>query len=348
MARYDFSWLTPDVAAARAHHYDRLAALYRGEMTGPLYLAGEFYGKSHGLWGTNEIDMLAEPAAWLDEVLADMAERGPAKAASRSTFYPLGIEPDPLGVHYIDALFGAHVYIYEQQTWGTELSYDLAELEMPDLARSAVFQRSLRLVQMAVEAVAGAGGQLYVTTPVLSCASNIAINLFEQRFLEALVMRPDVARRALCIINDVITACTRAFYDLIPPAIRRCTVACSRYAPAGFGFIDGCATQLVSGKQYREFLADLDMAVLDRSPYGGQIHLCGSHKQHISTWRTLSKLRSVQLNDRATEDFRLYFDGLRDDQILYIAPTERTSAQVVIDYTGGRRLILQCSAPAAG
>ena len=334
-------WLTPEIEEAQADHRARVAALYADPTTGPLYIAGPTCGRWHGLWGTNQIDMLQQPDAWLADLLADLAAHA-EEFADRRTFRPLFMEVDPLGVHYVDALFGAHVYIYEEQTWSDELPGDVADLAPPDLARSPIFLQSLELAR---KAVALSQGRILITTPVLSCPINIAINLFGQRFLETLIERPAVARRALRIITDVIAACTRAFMEVIPAPIRRNSVAGSRYAPPGFGQIDGCATQLVSGAQYREFFAPLDAELLALNPHGGMIHLCGEHGQHIAIWRQMAALRSVQLNDRATEDVELYFCGLRSDQILYVAPTAATPAERILDLTRGQRLVLQCSAP---
>ena len=343
---YDLSWLTGDIIAAQRYHQGRVEALYRGEATGPLYIAGPAYGRSHGLWGTNEIDMLADPEAWLDDVLAGMAAHA-ADLADRATFRPLGMMVDPLGVHYVDALFGAHVYIYEEQTWAEELSCEVAELTMPDLARSEVFRQSLRLVERAV-AVAQrpeAQGCMFVSLPVMSCPINIGINLFGQRLLTALIEQPAAAHRALRIITDVIIACTRAFLDVMPAHIWRNPVAESRYAPPGYGYINGCATQLVSARQYRAFFGPLDAEILGVYPHGGMIHLCGAHAQHIPTWRDLPVVRSVQLNDHATDDVERFFHGLRPDQILYIAPSDAMPAARILEITRGERLVLQCPAP---
>jgi hypothetical protein len=340
--RYSLDWLTPDIERIQARHQRRVADLYAGRPPdGVIAIAGASYGRSHGLAGTAEIDMLARPDDWLADVFDDLAARADL-AADPVTFRPLTIEPDPYGVHYIDALFGAPVYIHSGQTWSDELPGDVADLAMPDLERSPILRASLDLARMAVEA---GRGRIFVTTPVLSCPVNIAINLFGERWLEALVERPQAATRALRIITDVILACARAFFEAIPQDVRRGTVASSRYAPPGHGFIDGCSTQLVSGRHYREWIAPLDDAILALSPHGGMIHLCGAHAQHLAAWRDLPHLRAVQVNDRATDDLPRYLAGLRRDQILYVAPTERMPVERVVQLTGDRALILQCELP---
>jgi hypothetical protein len=337
--RYSLDWLTPGIERVQARHQRRVADLYAGRPPGDVIaIAGASYGHSHGLAGTADIDMLARPDDWLADVFDDMASRA-GLAADPVTFRPLTIEPDAYGVHYIDALFGAQVYVHGGQTWSDELAGDVDGLAMPDLERSPILQASLRLARLAVEA---GQGRVFVTTPVLSCPVNIAINLLGERWLEALAERPAAAGRALRIIADVILACARAFYGVIPEDIRRGTVALNRYAPPGHGFIDGCSTQLVSARHYREWIAPLDAEILELSPRGGMIHLCGAHAQHIPAWRAMPCLRSVQVNDRATDDLPRYLAGLRDDQILYVAPTAATPVERVMQLAENRPLILQC------
>jgi len=329
---------TPELPRAQATHRARVAALYDGPAPDTVIaIAGRNYGSSHGLHGTNEIDMLKQPAEWLDDVLSDMA--GEAELlADPVTFRPMVIELDPLGVHFIDALLGADTCFHHGQVWGDELACDVADLQMHELSKSELLADALELARLAVEA---SQGHILVTTPVLSCPINTGINVFGERLLEAMVTRPEAAHHALRIITDVIRYCLRAFAQVIPQEIRQTSVACSRYAPPGFGQIDGCSTQLVSAAHYREFFAHLDAELLREWPQGGMIHLCGAHEQHIPTWRAMPELRSMQTNDRASEDLEALFHGLRDDQILYISPTETMSVDRIIEITGGRRLVLQ-------
>lgn len=330
--------ITSEIEKATKYHQERILGLYNGQQPEEVIsIAGRMFGHNHGLSGINDIDMLKEPDKWLDEVLHDISQYA-NESADMVTFKPLTIEIDPLGVHYIDAIFGAKVYIYDNQTWSDELDYDLDNLQMPDLANSQIFIESLNLARKAVEITQG---KIFITTPVLSCAINIGINLFGERLLEALIIQPESAKRALKIINDVIIACTKAFSEIIPDNIRRNSVACNRFAPDGFGQIDGCATQLLSARQYKEFFAELDDEVLGVSANGGMMHLCGTHAQHIPVFRNMKNLRSIQINDRAAEDLELYFNGLRPDQIIYVAPTSTLSLDRILEITKGNRLVLQ-------
>jgi len=117
--------------------------------------------------------------------------------------------------------------------------------------------------------------------------------------------------------------------------------SCSRYAPDGVGHICGCSTQLLGPEAYARYFAPLDVRVLRAYPNGGTIHLCGRHTQHIPCWRAMPALRGVQLNDAAADDFAAYFAGLRDDQVIYLAPTERMSIGRILEISGGQRVVLQ-------
>jgi len=270
MAKPDLRWLTPDIERVQAMHMARFAALYAGQPPGDVVsIAGKIYGHSHGLAGTNEIDMLQAPQAWLDDVQADMGGNA-SDAADPVTFRPLMIKMDPLGTHFIDALLGAHVYRHEGQVWAEELPGDLASLTRPDLEHSETMQRALRLAEMAVGV---AEGRLLITMPVPSSAINTGINVYGQRLLEALVERPEAAHHALGVINDVVVACMRAFRRVIPEQVCRTQGATGRYAPPGYGLIDGCSTQLVSRRHYDEFFGPLDAAALGVFSHGGMIHL---------------------------------------------------------------------------
>ncbi len=285
--------------------------------------------------------MLTDPAAWLADVLADLAG-GAAEAADPVNFRPLAIELDALGVHFIDAILGARAYFHEGQAWNDPLDCDLADLQPPDVAASPVMRGWLRL---AAHVIAATGGRLMVTAPVLSSPINIAMNLFGQRILEAMIERSAAADHALGVIADTIIAATQAVLAAVAPQLLRCAVAQNRYAPAGFGYVDGCATQMISAEHYRRFLAPLDAAILGQYPCGGMMHLCGAHSQHIDAWREMKPLRSVQINDRAADDFELYYRGLRQDQILYVSPTREMTLDRILALSGGRRVVIQAFSP---
>lgn len=296
------------------------------------------YGSSHPLEGTDGPDMLDEPEAWLDDVLADMQRRGREEAAHPRRFSPLVIELDPHGTHFIDALFGAEMKRVGGQAWSDPLPIRPADLQMPDLSADSTLGRALRLAQFAVARVRE---PMLIAAPVLSCPINIGVNLFGQGLFEEMAEDPEGVRHALRLITDVIAYCMRAFGSVIPSALRRNSVANWRYMPEGFGFIDGCATQLVSARHYEAFFADLDAELLAVFPRGGMIHLCGACAQHIPAWRLMTALRALQLNDRATDDFEAFYTGTREDQVIYVTPNERWPVEHILSFTDGRRVVVQ-------
>ena len=90
---------------------------------------------------------------------------------------------------------------------------------------------------------------------------------------------------------------------------------------------------------YDEFIAPLDDELLSVYPNGGMIHLCGVHTQHIPTWRGMESVRAIQVNDRASEDLEIYFNELRDDQIIYLNPIATMTVERAMEITGGRRIV---------
>lgn len=336
-------WITPEIEAAQAYHRKRLEDLYAGKpVSGLVALNGRMYGHSHGLWGTNDPDPLTQPSAWIDDVLSDMVANA-SETTDMKTFKPLLAEFDVFGTHYIDALFGAKVYFHEGQVWSEPLGCDMADITMLELSKNEVFVRSVALARKVVEV---SQGRFFISNPVLSCPINIGINIFGDKLLWGLVERPDAAKHALRIINDVILECMKTFNEIIPFKQHRTGCGNSRYAPDGFGLIDGCATQLVSAKHYSDFFAPLDAELLGAYVNGGMIHLCGAHAQHIPAWRKMKKLRSVQINDRAADDFLLYAKGLRHDQAIYVGPTANTPMSKILEVARTRPVVIQADAPA--
>jgi hypothetical protein len=192
------------------------------------------------------------------------------------------------------------------------------------------------------------GRGLLVGLPVLSCPINIAINIYGQEFLLWLLDAPGRARHVLGVVTDAILLATRELMAVVPEDLRRTSVVCDRYAPPGYGLIDGCATQLISASHYRDFIAPLDEEALGVYPRGGMIHLCGGSTQHIPAWRDMAALRSVQLNDRAADDAEAYLAGLRRDQIVYFSPTRLMPARRFLALAGDRPVVLQADAGEAG
>ena len=319
----------PSLEAAREEHLARLAALFDGR---PLDRAFVLCG----IGGSAKADPYAEPEQWVKGALDSLAEQA-ERAKDPEVFRPLVVEPNPYGVHFIDRIFGARVYHYEGQWWSDPLPTPVGELRPPELEASDTWC----LARHQAEAFLASGVTVPLFgLPTIASALNIAVNLYGEALLVALVERPAAARRDLSVINELLCELHRWYLARIPPEQLQCVVAAGRTQPRGFGQLCGCTTHLLSASQYRDFVAPLDDALLSVYPNGGMIHLCGVHTQHVPVWRAMPSLRAIQVNDRAAEDLPIYFRELRDDQVIYLNPTPTMTVERAMEVTGGRRLVL--------
>jgi hypothetical protein len=319
----------PDLVSARDHHFRRLGALFEGAVLNHVFvLCGIVRHTS---------ETLTDWEQWLDESLDWLAGQVDA-AKDRQVFRPLAVNYDPYGVHFVDHLFGATVFQMVDRSWQVHLlNTPVGELGRPDLDANATWRQTKAFARAFVER--GVRGVI-LGMPTLSSALNVAVNLYGQRILEAMLLDPDAARHDLRVINDVLCDLHRWFLATVPAEQLQCIVPGGRCQPPGFGQLCGCTCQVLSAGQYREFVAPLDDALLSLYPHGGMIHLCGRHTQHLPAWREMKSLRSVQMNDRAAEHLESYFAGLREDQILYVNPCPGMPIERILQITGGRRLVL--------
>ena len=323
----------PELLAIREQHMQRLEALFAGErLERPFVL--------NGIGGTSPLAPADDPRGWVSGALASLAEAA-ERSRDAKIFRPLFLEYWYYGVHFVDAVLGATVVPAAVEDaggwWTVRLTSPVGSLQPLDLARSLPWQQALALAH----AMRDSGAALpFFAAQVLASPLNIAVNLYGEEFLLALAQEPHAARRDLRVITDTIKALTHGLRQALPPWQYQPVCVGGRCQPRGFGQICGCSTQLLSAAHYREFIAPLDAEVLACYPRGGMMHLCGTHTQHLATWRNMAALRAVQLNDRAAEDFPHYFAQLRDDQILYLNPTPTMTAERALAISGGGRLVL--------
>jgi len=160
-----------------------------------------------------------------------------------------------------------------------------------------------------------------------------------------MITNPEAVRHDLKVINDTICSLHRWYLANIPMDQLQLVVAGWRTQPRGFGQLCGCACHLLPLDMYKEFIAPLDDELLSVYPNGGMIHLCGEHTQHIPIWREMKSVRAIQTNDRASEDLEIYFNELRDDQMIYLNPTETITVERAMEITGGRRIVIVAEVP---
>ena len=322
----------PALLQARNRGFARMSALFAGQkLDRPFVL--------YGVNGKGTADLYVEPEAWLNQALDALAV-DTASLDDRTVFRPLFINPWPYGVHFIDRLFGATVYELdgEQDNWQVQmLQSPVGELQPPDMEKSPTWELARRIARAFLEAEVTVP---LFAPPVLSSPLNIALNLYGQGFLLAMMVDPDAAHHDLRVITDVIVSLHRWFQGAIPFGQLQMIATGGRCQPPGYGQICGCSTHLISSALYRDFVAPLDDEVLSLYPNGGMIHLCGSHSQQIPIWREMASLRSVQINDRAAEDLAVYFNQLRVDQVMYVNPCDGMPIERIMQITGGQRVVI--------
>jgi hypothetical protein len=324
----------PELVAAREAGLARLADLFDGKP------AAQAMALNGVMRLTEDVGPVWE--RWLDEALDALAAQAERMQDAR-VFRPLIVNYNPHGVHFTDSLFGAHVFRMEDGSWQAHtLSTPIGMLRMPDLDSLPVWRDAcdcaLAFVELNVPAV-------IFGLPTIASVLNIAVNLYGQGILIAMIEQPDAARHDLKVINDLLCQMHRWYRAHIPPEQLQGIVPDGRCQPREHGQLCGCTTQLLSPWLYDEFIAPLDDELLSVYPRGGMIHLCGTHAQHIPVWREMKSLRAVQMNDRAAEDLSLYFDGLREDQILYVNPCEKMPVERIMEITGGRRVVVVADVP---
>jgi len=319
----------PALVAVRDEHFARLERVFAGERPDRAFV----------LCGIAEVTEDDGPGreAWLDGALDRLASHR-ERALDRSVFRPLCVNYNPHGVHFIDHLFGADVFRMEDGSWQVHyLQTPIGDLQRPDLNANESWQAAKGLTEAFVEREVP--GVLF-GLPTIGSTLNIAVNLYGQGIILAMMIDPEAARHDLGVINGLLCDIHRWYRATVPERQLQCIVPQGRCQPPGFGQLCGCTTQLLSPGLYEGFIAPLDDELLSVYPRGGMIHLCGTHTQHIPCWRELPSFGAFQTNDRASEDFETYFRELRDDQVLYVNPCEAVTVERIVEVTGGRRVVI--------
>ena len=311
-------------------HYRRLDSLFAGKsLEAPMGLRGI---------AVDTTDPGINPAEWLSTAITELAGKVP-EASDELVFRPMGICFNPRGVHFVDDLFGAKVFLHDfSEQWQVHpLQTPVGSLAFPEFEENQTWKK-VQEVALLFREIDPPNVRLVL--PTLSSALNVAVNLYGEEILVAMLTDPAAARHDLRIINDVIVKLHTWFIDHLPLDRFQPISMSGRFQPSGYGQICGCTTQLPSNELYEEFIASLDAEALSLYGNGGLIHLCGAHVQHIPTWRRMKELKSVQTNDRATLDLASYFHGLREDQMLYIHYFEDMPLAKALEITGGNRSVL--------
>lgn len=325
----------PTLVAHRDTWFQKMAAVFAGDGKRPYHLAGIGAAPAHP-----EL-LYTDPETWMAEALEDLAQKA-QESINPNYFAPLCIPTWPYGVHFVDRVFGAEVFFQDGQWYNRYLRTEVGQLQKPDLDHNETWSLAKRL------ALAFLDHNVTVPLfemPVIASALNIAVNLYGEEILVAMVLEPDAAHHDLRIINEVLIEMHRWHRAHIPEQQLQPVASTGRAQPPGHGQLCGCTCQLLSPGLYEEFIMPLDNALLGVYPHGGMIHLCGSHAQLIPLFARMEHLKSVQLNDRAAEDLRLYVDGLRYDQVIYFSPCEGISTKQALQIACNKPMVIAYGYP---
>ena len=173
-------------------HMERMRDLFSGRSLDSVFLL-------NGIGRYTERDDV-DWEEWLDESLDYLAEKT-QEARNREVFRPLTVTYNPYGVHFVDKLFGAEVFALETGWQVRPLASPVGTLQRPDIEAHPVW-RAARDYALAFSARDVAN--VTMGLPTIANALNIAVNLYGQEILLALVADPEAAHRDLRIINDVL------------------------------------------------------------------------------------------------------------------------------------------------
>jgi hypothetical protein len=319
----------PDLVYARAQWFNRLRGLFAGQRQETAFVL-------HGIQCYTE-EAGPDWVRWLDDSLDELAEQAD-RALDDRVFRPLSVNYNPRGVHFCDHLFGADVFLLDGKSWQVHpLDAPVGSLEPPDLDRHPAWQRMKECARAFLERDVSS---VIFGLPTIASALNVAVNLYGDRILLAMLGEPDAARHDLRVIDGVLCALHRWYLDALPAEQMQCILPNGRCQPPGYGQLCGCTTQLISGELYRAFVAPRDDELLSLYPGGGMIHLCGAHTQQIAAWNEMACLKALQLNDRAAEDLGTYYRELREDVVFYVNPCEGMPVERILEITGGQRVVI--------
>jgi len=155
-----------------------------------------------------------------------------------------------------------------------------------------------------------------------------------------MLVEPENAVHDFGVINDLLKDIHQYYRSIIPEKQLQPVISWNRTQPPGYGQLCGCTSQLVSAEAYNTQIASLDNELLGVYPKGGMMHICGRHTQHIPAFKAMKNLKSIQINDRAAHDLEIYFNELRDDQLIYLNPCPGMPVDKAMDITGGKRLVI--------
>ena len=74
------------------------------------------------------------------------------------------------------------------------------------------------------------------------------------------------------------------------------------------------------------------------------IHLCGKHTQHIPTWKRMTSLTAVQVNDRAAEDLEIFLRYM-PEKTYYVNPCAGMPTERIKQLARDHKIIIVSARP---
>ena len=328
----------PGMIGIVTRHFQNLEQVYTGALPErPFGLTG--------VWGTATSNPFTHPEDCITEQLISLAGVELDKLRNRAVFRP-GITGVGLyGVHFMDALLGAEVFDLDGTgNWQVHtLTSPVGSLQFPQWEKHPAWRAAAR----AAECFVACGAKSVVfESPCISSPLNIAINLYGQEFLIALMEDPAAAHRDLRVITDLMIA-IHSWYLKRVPLRQRQVAAIARVQPGGYGHLCGCSATMLSLESYRDFIVPYEREVLRLFPRGGMMHLCGYYTQLIPAWAAFKELKVLQVNDDASAELPDYYRKLPNDKTFYNLECSQMPWWQAEQLTGGYRIVHTCATTTA-
>ncbi len=334
----------PELIEIRRRRMAQFRAIYDGEYPPsdePFVISHAPVGGLECINGRSDCLIYSDPAAWLSQRLDALAEKADL-IRDEKVFLPPTVEFWLYGVHFTDRILGVETYELggEKGNWQVRYAdWEVGELQMPDLESNETWQQAKRLAELFLEADVSLP---FFAMPVIGGPWNQCMNLYGQRLCETVLLDPEAVRHDLDVMSDLLCAIHGWYRENMPSEqVRPILAGGTRNQPDGFGQICGCATHLISTKQYADVVAPYEDKVMSLYPNGSMIHICGKHTQHIPTWREMQSVRVLQLDEPAAQDLETYFNEMREDQIFFVFPWPSVPLKRIMDITGGKRVVIQ-------
>ena len=211
----------------RDHWFREMNDYFYGDRKGPLHLAGL------GADAVNPDLMYTDPEAWIRDAVSHLVKHAHGRISDKY-FVPLCIYDSIYGVHFVDRIFGCEVFFQDGQWYNRYLKNEVGQLQKPDLENNETWALAKR--------IANAFLDLKVTaplfeTPVIASPLNIAVNLYGEEILVAMLMEPEAAHHDLQIINEVLIELHQWYRAHIPARQLQPVCSCGRCQPPGHGQI---------------------------------------------------------------------------------------------------------------